>query len=136
MTRPTTKSLLLGLVILALSASLAYLFVSHAELMIRVGMAEEQTAVFENMRQMAEESEGREVDYLDYALWYYQSGSKQIPGSLLDRMVERARQSSVREILSILKKRTGKDFGEDPQVWMEELKDRRAPKSVPEAGGP
>ena len=46
---------------------------------------------------------------------------KQTEGSALDRVVERARQSAVREIIAILRSRTGKDFGDDPRRWIEGL---------------
>ena len=63
-----------------------------------------------------------DVSYLEYALWYYPSGTKQTKGSGLDQVVERARQCAVREIIEILRSRTRKDFGDDPRRWIEGLR--------------
>jgi hypothetical protein len=71
------------------------------------------------MRRQTAESESADVGYLEYALSYYPSGTKQTEGSALDRVVERARQSAVREIIAILRFKTGKDFGGDPRRWID-----------------
>jgi hypothetical protein len=89
---------------------------------LQIAFADEQTAIFEQMRRQTAESETVDVGYLQYTLSYYPSGSKQTEGSALDRVVERARQSAVREIIAILRSRTGKDFGDDPRRWIEGLR--------------
>lgn len=98
----------------------------HGELLVRVALAEEQMVIFEDMRIKASRSKPAEaVEYLEYALDYYPSGSKQVEGSRLDRMVERARGSAVSAILADLRNRSGKDFGDDPQRWINQFKSRK-----------
>jgi hypothetical protein len=58
------------------------------------------------------------VELLEYVVSYYPSGTKQTAGSRLDKIVERARQSTIREMISALRKRSGQDFGDDPQAWL------------------
>jgi hypothetical protein len=78
------------------------------------------------MRVKAAQSDPSEaVPYLVYALSYYPSGSKQVKGSRLDRIVERARDNAVSAIIADLRKRTGQDFGDNPQRWIDELKSQK-----------
>lgn len=106
--------LLVGLVV--------YLLGNGIMTSVRIGLAEEQMAIFEQMREKTAESDAVNVGYLEYVLWYYPSGTKQVSGSPPDRIVERARRSAVREIIALLRSRTGKDFGDDPESWIENLK--------------
>ena len=61
------------------------------------------------------------AQYLEYLLNYYPSGTKQVQGSGLDLIVERARENAIREILVDFRKKTGRDYGDDPQVWIKNL---------------
>jgi hypothetical protein len=102
---------------IAVSAKVTY---DHALHSIRVAFAEDQTEILEEMRAKALRSNPSEaVDFLEYATNYYPSGTKQVQDSRLDRIVERARDRSVREILADLRVKTGKDLGSDPQKWIE-----------------
>jgi len=90
---------------------------------LKIAFAEEQTSLFEEMREKVERSDPVEAaDYLGYTLLYYPSGTKQVAGSPLDRVVERARRSAVREMIALLRTKTVHDFGDDPQRWLEGLK--------------
>src|SRR5262245_41006246 len=105
----------IGLLVLA-----GYLFWSHGWLTIRVAWASEQTQVFEEMRARALQSSATEAAAcLQYVVHYYESGSKQETGSRLDRMVERERQRSARDILAYLRSKTGQDLGESPEAWIQ-----------------
>jgi hypothetical protein len=97
----------------------------HALLSIRVAYAEEQIEIFDEMRAKAVAAHPtKAVDYLEYAVNYYPSGTKQVRGSRLDLIVERARNGSVREILADLRLKTGKDLGGDPQMWIDAYQKR------------
>jgi hypothetical protein len=103
---------------------------------LRIAFAEEQTAIFEQMRQEAATAPpGEAVAFLRYAVGYYPSGTKQVPGSGLDKVVERARRSAVREIIADLRRRTQKDYGDDAQAWLDALgePDRHGPRVAPPA---
>ncbi len=101
-------------------------YYDQVPLMFRVACAEEQTQIFDQMRTQALQSNPAEaVEYLEYAVSYYPSGTKQVPGSRLDGIVERARQSAIREIIANLRAKTGRDYGDDPNRWINELKPRR-----------
>jgi hypothetical protein len=94
---------------------------------VRIRFADDQTAIFEQMRSMVEGSDAaKAADYLSYTLDYYPSGTKQAAGSPLDRVVERARRSALREMIALLRTKTGQDFGDEPRRWIEEL---RRPKA-------
>src|SRR5262245_45870742 len=89
-------------------------------LRLRVALADEQTAIFEQMRAQALRSGPAEAaGCLDYAVNYYPSGTKQEAGSRLDRVVERHRVSAVRDIIAHLRSKTGQDHGDDPRAWVE-----------------
>jgi flagellar biosynthesis/type III secretory pathway M-ring protein FliF/YscJ len=100
-------------------------FANLAALKIRLALAAEQTAVFDEMREKAETAAPEEaVGYLQYAVNYYPSGTKQIAGSRLDEIVERARRNAVREIIAGLREKTGEDYGDDPRQWIEVLQEK------------
>jgi hypothetical protein len=105
-----------------LGCLLVYCAVNSALTAIRIAFADEQTAIFEEMRRKVKDSDAVDVGPLEYVVWYYPSGTKQTVGSRLDRVVERARQSAVREIIAILRDKTDRDFGDDPRRWIEGLK--------------
>ncbi len=95
-------------------------------LRVRIALADEQTAIFDDMRVKAEPADAaKALDYLEYALRYYPSGTKQTEGSQLDRIVERARQNALREIIAGLRVKTGKNLGDDPQRWLDELREAK-----------
>jgi len=111
-----------GAVVLAVLLSLIFCLIDLLITGIQIAFADEQTAIFEEMRTETANSAAVDARYLEYALRYYPSGMKQTKGSTLDRVVERARQCALREIMAILRSRTGKDFGDDPQQWIEGLR--------------
>ena len=93
---------------------------NHARLKIEVALAEEQTRIFEQMRQQAMEGEpSGAAESLAYVVNYYPSGTKQRQGSRLDKVVERMRSSAVRDIISQLCQKTGEDLGGKPEAWIE-----------------
>jgi hypothetical protein len=94
---------------------------------IRISFANDQTSIFEDMRAKAvAATDIREaVDCLRYILNYYPSGTKQLAGSKLDQIVERARRSALREIIANLRDRSDQDFGDDPQRWIEGLREAK-----------
>jgi hypothetical protein len=131
MSKPTGKVLAAfvgGFLILALIGYLAFqVFENH----LRVSFAEEQISVFDEMRQQSETSSPvGAAECLEYVLNYFPSGTKQLQGSTLDRLVERARAMSEREIIAILRTKTGKDFGDNPQRWIEELRATQLPTAA------
>jgi hypothetical protein len=110
-----------------------FLLIIHVSTRVQIAFADEQTGVFDQMRRQTAESAALDVSYLEYALWYYPSGTKQTEGSTLDRVVERARQCAVREIIGILRSRTRKDYGDDPRRWIEGLRADAADGRKPRA---
>jgi len=90
---------------------------------VRIALADEQTGVFEEMQLKAIGADPTQaVGYLEYTVRYYPSGTKQVTGSPLDRVVERARKATVRVIIHYLRAKTGEDFGDDPEIWIRNLK--------------
>lgn len=110
--------------IAVLGALCVWLALNNVLINIRISLAREQTAIFDDMRESLEKSADpmQQVEFLESAVGYYPSGTKQVAGSSLDRIVERARQNAVRDMITTLRARTGEDFGDDPKQWIEGLK--------------
>ena len=99
-------TVILSIVCVALVALSVSLFVGYAPLKLRLMMASEQVHIFEEMRSRAlQGSPSDAAGCLEYVVGYYPSGTKQVVGSRLDRLVEQARASVVREILAYLRSR-------------------------------
>jgi hypothetical protein len=108
--------------LVAACAIAVYCSISSFIFRLRIAFAEEQTAIFDEMRMNAEASDvSVAVDCLQSTVTYYPSGTKQVKESRLDRIVERARQNAVREIISALRRKTGADYGDDPQRWIRQF---------------
>ncbi len=107
--RQIIAAMVVGAILVGIGFCLFHQVMTH----VQIAFADEQTAIFEQMRRRTAESPSVDVGFLEYALSYYPSGTKQAEGSALDRIVERARQSAVREIITSLRDRTDKDFGDD-----------------------
>jgi hypothetical protein len=118
--------LILCAVSLLLAGLLGKGFWDHAWLVMHVAMADEQIAIFDEMRTQAERSDpAKATDCLGYVVNYYPSGSKQDKGSRLDKIVESARAHAVAAIIADLRKRSGKDLGDDPQRWIDDFATKR-----------
>ncbi len=89
-------------------------------LTVRVAWAEEQTALFQKMLDTALPGDARiAAECLGFLDGYYPSGSKQVTGSRLDRIVERERTRVSRMIIDHLRSQTGQDLGANPNAWIE-----------------
>jgi hypothetical protein len=92
---------------------------------IEIGLADEQTWVFERMTSQASRSNaGEAAECLQYVVDYYPSGTKQQTGSKVDRIVERDRAHAIREIIGYLRQKTGEDLGDDPEQWIRKFAHR------------
>lgn len=115
-------AIVLGLACLLLSVSCVMLWVEVTLLKIRAAFAVEQVQVFDWSLETARKTDATPknlVDSLEGVVQYYPSGTKQITGSRLDRLVEHARQSAIREIMARLQDITGEDLGDNPESWMQ-----------------
>jgi hypothetical protein len=113
------KQFTVGLIVL-LAILLGWQSWNHARLKIEVAFAEEQTRIFEDMRQQAlGGSPSGAAGALAYVVNYYPSGTKQREGSRLDKVVEQMRSCTIRDIISQLRQKTGEDLGEKPDAWIE-----------------
>jgi hypothetical protein len=94
----------------------------YTMLKLRVDFAAGQVAIFEEMKTAA----GGTTDphklsgQLQYVVNYYPSGSKQVSGASLDKVVETARSNAVAAIIAHLRATTGKDLGSVPETWFNE----------------
>jgi len=119
-------TVLLGAACIGLLVLCGLLFWSFGSLKIRVALASEQTKLFEDMRSRALAGDAADAaDCLEYVIWYYPSGTKQQPGSRLDRMVERERAGATRDIIAHLRAKTGEDLGDDPETWIQKYRPSR-----------
>jgi hypothetical protein len=111
--------MVLGIVCVGLLVLIGYFFWSYGLLRIRVEFASEQTRIFEEMRTQAIQTDAAgAVGCIEYVVGYYPSGTKQETGSQLDHMVERERALAVRDIVALLRVKTGQDLGENPEAWI------------------
>jgi hypothetical protein len=96
------------------------LYWDYSILVLRTGFARDQIEIFDEMRSHALQSDVSDaVSSLRYAISYYPSGTKQIPGSRLDQIVERERSAAIRDIIAYLRTKTGEDLGDTPEGWIE-----------------
>lgn len=107
----------------------------HGLLSLRMSFMEDQIDVFHQMEVDAIGARPEQaVQKLAYIIFYYPSGSKQEAGSRGDRIVEKCRENSIRRIISYLRQETEKDYGDDPEAWIEAFPPEvavPAPVSVP-----
>lgn len=97
-----------------------FFFSKHAILSVRTVLATEQISIFSEMRAKAlKADEHTAASCLQYVVGYYPSGTKQVPGSRLDRLVEQQRASVVKDIVAHLRSQTGQDLGEAPEMWIQ-----------------
>ena len=93
--------------------------VKHAILVWRMAHAETLTAHIEELREKAiQASPAEAAQELEIIIGFYPSGTVQVEGSPLDRMVERVRRSAIREIIAHLRAVTKEDLGDDPWPWV------------------
>lgn len=94
----------------------------YSMLKLRVAFADGQVRIFDGMKVLANSTTDphKLSGQLEYVLVYYPSGSKQVTGSQLDRVVEAARSNAIAEIVSRLRATTGKDLGNEPDKWLKE----------------
>jgi predicted Holliday junction resolvase-like endonuclease len=105
-------TVILGIISIVVIVMTIFLFVDYSSLTLRLMMASEQVRIFEEMRVRAVQTDPSEAARcLDYVKHYYPSGTKQVVGSRLDRLVEQARSSAVREIVASIRNKTGEDLG-------------------------
>ena len=119
-------ALLLGVLCVVLFVGSGFLFWSYGWLHVQAAFADDQTQIFDEMRTRALQSTSPPdiAGSLQYAAFYYPSGSKQRAGSQLDRVVERHRTAVVRDIVAHLRRTTGQDLGESPEPWIQKYAQR------------
>jgi hypothetical protein len=119
MSTPAYKRLTIVLCITLVVLTGALLW-NYGSLKLRVAFASEQTQIFEEMRTKALQSDpAGAAGCLEYVAGYYPSGSKQDSGSRLDRIVERERALTERDIIAYLRTRTGEDLGTNSEAWIQ-----------------
>jgi len=92
---------------------------NYFRLQLEVAFAEDQTQIFDDMRQKALQADAvGAAESLEYVVNYYPSGTKQSANSRLDKVVERERVSVTHDIVSYLRQKTGEDLGADPEAWI------------------
>ena len=113
------RSTLLLIIVAVLGLSMVISLVLHQILKVRTAFAEDQVSIIYEARQKAFEATTptQAVGFLEYAIDYYPSGTKQTQNSRLDRLVELVRSNVVSDIITDLKKKTGQDFGNEPTNW-------------------
>lgn len=111
----------LSIACLGLCVLSGVLFLKHGMLSVRVALATEQIKIFSDMRQKTLESSdvNNAANCLQYAVGYYPSGTKQVSGSRLDRMVEQERSLVIKDIVAYLRAKTGQDLGDNPEAWIQ-----------------
>jgi hypothetical protein len=97
----------------------AYTAMQYSLLLVRTEWAQEQVAIFADMRGKAVNAKPKDaVGYLKYTIEYYPSGTKQLSGSALDLMVEQVRFETVHQIIADLRSKTENSLGDDPENWI------------------
>src|SRR4051794_12731414 len=120
---PTTSRLRAPLCVLAIGAlaiSTCFLLFKTVDEGMHRGLAVSHIRIFGSMREeaLATSDPSKAVGFLQYAVEYYPSGSRQEKGSGFDEIVERHRSAIVREIIADLRTKTGRDLGSEPTAWI------------------
>lgn len=113
----------LGVTSVLLLAGGIWLLVDNVWLSLTASFADEQTKIFQEMRDEVLDTEDphRAANCLEGVVSYYPSGTKQRSGSHLDTVVERHRNDAMIAIICRLHELTGKDLGNDPDPWVKEF---------------
>lgn len=94
-----------------LGVTAAWLAYQSGKASVQAAFAEEQVRIFYAMRDKAGSSSPvQAVEALEYAAYYYPSGTKQTAGSRLDRLVEAVRVDVCRQIMGELTIKTGQQI--------------------------
>jgi hypothetical protein len=106
------------------SLAVGWLFILYVSQTIQIAWGDEQTAIFEEMRDksLRANNSSDAAGYLEDAVNYYASGTKQKTGSRLDEIVERQRRCEIRDMIAARRRQTGQDLGEDPGAWIAKLR--------------
>ena len=118
-----TLAIAFGLMSFGLLMLCGWLFVGKVELSLRAHFANEQTHIMWEQRNEALKSDNPHAvaNCLGSVVSYYPSGSKQLTGSQLDKLVERHRADAAVAIICHLRELTAKDMGDDPEPWIREF---------------
>jgi hypothetical protein len=117
---PIASALIGGLLLTGL---VAHLFYENVELEMRLEDADDETHYFDCILSDVEAADvTKGVAYLANVSAYHKRRFERLEGSSLDRIVERARLSSINQVIGILRRKTGKDFGDDPGQWVNGLR--------------
>ncbi len=118
------STILFAAVVLILCVVVVWQFVDRGWSSIQLALADEQTEIFDDMVAKASKSLAESppdvqgaLGYLQYAHFYYPSGTKQTKGSRLDRIVERCRSLAEMRIIQMLRDATGKDLVGQRHFW-------------------
>jgi hypothetical protein len=137
------KTLMIVVLVLALVGVIAYGAVNYMAASLRLALADEQTEILQNMVTKSHDAlsqsppdVSKAVGYLCYAHRYYPSGTKQLTGSRLDRIVERTRSLAEMRIIDMLRKETGEDHGEVAEAWIRAFNEKRNVQHRLSAGPP
>lgn len=100
------KTWILSAALILVILALLYAWKELIELRVRVALAEEQVEVFIDMLEESRGSSATEMNQrMEYAGNYYPSGTKQIPGSALDVLVENVRSHVLADFSILLEEK-------------------------------
>lgn len=119
------KAIWFSLSLISTGAILLSLIVcySYLELKLRVLFAQEQVQIFASMQEKANAGDVQcAIECLEYTVSYYPAGTKQVESSPLNEIVETSRKLAVENIITVLRHKSGKNFGTDPRAWIKERK--------------
>ena len=133
--RPRRCTFVLVTLVVTLVAAAAWGDANHVVLSIHVAFADDQVDIFHQMIAQTStalshtppDTQGA-VAFLEYTHVYYPSGTKQVTGSRLDTIVERARAEAETQIVDMLRDKTDEDLSEDPEAWIRKFNGRMPPK--------
>ena len=112
--------------LLVLTGIIVFQAVMSFQQRLRLSFAEEQIEIFEEMKRKSSDADLQQsAECLDYVVNYYPSGTKQIEGTSLDRIVENNRSIAISEIIGTLRRKSGIDLGDAPEPWISKFKGRK-----------
>jgi hypothetical protein len=122
------KTWIVGGVIVVMLLLVAKSHFDRFMLRLRIAWALDQVQIFEiDCTNLQKATPLALAARMEDIVTYYPSGTKQVEGSQLDRVVEGCRRSACRVLMAELRCRTGLDLGDDPQTWIEHFRSAEKP---------
>lgn len=98
----------------------------HSRTVYELAIALGHVEIICESENVALKSEPKEaIKRLNYIVNYYPAGTRLRKGGRAEKIVEIVRNQAEKNIILHLKRITGKDYGDEPEIWIEKMGDNK-----------